>query len=112
MTHKITDRLGVLVVGAVCLGIVGHLLRWRPFGSWALVSEIAAPAVIVALSFGLGGCLLHIAGVAGRLDSLERLVHALAVGFGCLVLGVLSLGLAGLLSRVTVLGLLVTAAIV
>jgi hypothetical protein len=112
VVQKISDRLGVLVVGAVCLGIIGHILRWRPFGSWALVNEIAAPALIIACGFGLGSCLLHMTGIADRLDNLERVVHALAVGFGSLVLGVLSLGLAGFLNRVTVLGLLVTAAIV
>ena len=102
----------MLVVGAVCLGIIGHILRWRPVGSWTLFCEIAAPATIVALGFGLGGCLLHITGVAVRLEGLERLVHALAVGLGGLVLGVLILGLAGLLSRMTVLGLLAAAGIV
>jgi len=112
VVHKVSNRLGALVVGAVCLGIIGHILRWRPFGSWALISEIAAPAVIIACGFGLGGCLLHITGMAARLDSLERLVHSLAVGLGSLVVGVLSLGLAGLLSRAAVLGLLATAAIV
>ncbi len=112
MVTKISGRLGALVVGAVCLGIIGHILRWRPFGSWALCSEIAAPAVIVALGFGLGGCILHITGIANRLDGLERLVHAIAVGFGGLVLGVLVLGLAGLLSRVTVLSLLAITGIV
>jgi hypothetical protein len=39
-------------------------------------------------------------------------VHALAVGLGSLVLGVLALGLAGILSRTTVLGLLAVAAVV
>jgi hypothetical protein len=100
------------VVGAVCLGIIGHILRWRPFGSSTLVIEIAAPAVIVTLCFGLGGFLLHMTGIANRLESLDRIVHALAAGLGILVVGVLSLGLAGLLSRTTVLGLLALAAMV
>jgi hypothetical protein len=112
VAHKVSNRLSVLVVAVVCLGIIGHILRWRPFGSWTLFCEIAAPATIVALGFGLGGCILHITGMAVRLEGLERLVHALAVGLGGLVLGVLILGLAGLLSRLTVLGLLTAAGIV